>query len=91
MIINRPQIIQEEIDAGFERLRAAMQHKLEKHGWGSWISTHEAMGIIDEEARETYKAVDSRNKEEFEKELLDMATAALFAEISCRTDKMDVR
>lgn len=76
---------QRMIDWIYEVVREQMNYRLQKHGPGKYASPHESLGIIAEEYHELIQAITKNDGEEIEKELYDIAVAALFAIASLRT------
>ena len=65
---------------------AALATELEiammKHGTGSFVSTHEVVGVLDEEFRELKDEVHANDTDAVRRELLDIAVAAVFG-VAC--------
>lgn len=79
--MERPQITKEQVDAGLDKLKKAMYHRLEKHGYGTFLSNHEIAGVVAEEYHELMDALRHDNDDEYRSELLDVAVAAAFGVI----------
>jgi len=76
-------ITEGQINDALEAVRQAILRRLEQKGHLSFASTHEALGIIDEEHHELTEAVQSNDHRQFENECLDIAVACVFA-IACK-------
>ena len=61
-----------------------LNRRLEKHGRGSFIGSHEIYGVIAEEMDELLEAIRGNNLHLVENELMDVAVAALFGYASLR-------
>ena len=60
--------------------------RLDTKGYGTWLSRHEILGILEEELYETKKAVHEGTIEDVRYELVDVAVGCLFA-IACINSK----
>ena len=87
--MNRHQVSFMDIHIGTEALSRELDRRLSQHGFGIFVSKHEALGVINEEVHELHDAVKGNNSDEVAAELLDVAVAALFGYISVKTQKMD--
>ena len=84
--MKRPTITEENINKALELFKKELFRRLEQKGYGSFASTHEIMGIIDEEVIEMKDAVRENGKMDlqiiFENELLDIAVGCIFG-VAC--------
>ena len=80
--MQRTQISQEQIDAAMDMLKQKLQMRLEQKGYGTFASTHEIAGVVDEEHREMMDALRKNDVEEFKEELLDIAVGTVFG-VAC--------
>jgi len=71
------------------RLKAKIVQRLNQKGWGIFVSSHEINGILREEMREFEDAVLDNDAEQIDRELLDIAVAAIFGMVSLETGEMD--
>jgi NTP pyrophosphatase (non-canonical NTP hydrolase) len=85
--MQRPQITNEMIDDAFSILKSRMKETLERKGRGSFISTHEILGVITEENKELIDAV-HQNKG-ISDELMDIAVAAIFSAACIYNDTLE--
>lgn len=69
-----------------DTVHAALSRMSEKHGEGSFASTHEIIGVLEEEMLELKEAAHRNHQEDVKKELLDIITAAWFA-VACIDQK----
>lgn len=61
-----------------EDVEKQMKRIVEIKGNGSFASFHELRGVLDEEITEVYEAMHQRNRTSIERELKDLAVAAVF-------------
>lgn len=78
--MNRAPVTEEEIYLAFMRLRRAFDHALKKYP-GHLASSHEGLGLIEEERHELVEAVRSNDVVNVRSEARDVAVVALFLEI----------
>lgn len=69
---------QEKIDVAAQNILNMLEYRLNQKGRGSYIGSHETLGIIAEEYDELKDAVRSNDPQEVEKELIDIAVACIF-------------
>lgn len=86
---NRPIIKDKHITLAFERIEGELHRRLEEKGKGSWLSSHEMLGIITEEYTELIHAVKSNIRFQLRQELLDLGVAVVFALACMNNDKLD--
>jgi len=79
----RPLIDDEHIDRAFQDLASAMKVAIGKNGSGSYASSHEILGVLDEELDELRGEIHANRPEGIQNELLDIAVAAVFG-YACR-------
>ncbi len=72
------------IESATEDLLDLINRKLKKKGWGAAVSPHEVYGLVDEEREELLHALWENDKKGFNKELLDVACAAIYGLASLR-------
>lgn len=75
---NRKQVPNAHVDEAIMKLRNKLYSRLEEKGNGTLASTHEILGIIEEEHDELKEAVRSNRSELVMRELLDIAVACVF-------------
>jgi len=80
--MERTQIEEQYIDLAMKLLADKLKYRLKQKGYGTFASTHEIAGIIDEECCELKEAVHYNNLSNFEEELLDIAVATIFG-VAC--------
>jgi NTP pyrophosphatase (non-canonical NTP hydrolase) len=78
MKIKRKQIEQKYNNRAIEIIKAKLKNRLKQKGNGSFISRHEAFGVIAEEFDELLDELRSNNYSKFKKELIDIAVASIF-------------
>jgi NTP pyrophosphatase (non-canonical NTP hydrolase) len=86
---NRPQITDDTIATANHLLQLQLKLQLEKKGGGTWVSSHEILGIITEEYYELIEAVKNNNEHRIKAELLDLGVAVLFAVACINNGKLD--
>ena len=67
------------IEDAFEKIILKFQDKLKEKGRMSLCSTHECLGLINEEHNELIEAVRSNSLEEFEEEVADIGVCVILA------------
>ncbi len=77
-MITREKIKLENIENSFEIIRSILYDKLKEKGDGSFSSTHEIIGLLDEEFNELRDACHENNINNFGSELIDVAIIAIF-------------
>lgn len=75
----RQQITVEQCCEAVNLVMQKMEDRLAAKGYGSFLSSHEVLGIITEEYHEIVEAVRANNPEELHAELLDLAVGAVFS------------
>jgi NTP pyrophosphatase (non-canonical NTP hydrolase) len=85
----RPQTSMDDIEAALQKVQSKLLQRLAEKGWGIYVSSHEILGILDEEFDELKDAVRDNDKAAITKECLDIAVGAVFALVSLNTGKMD--
>jgi NTP pyrophosphatase (non-canonical NTP hydrolase) len=78
----REKISQLAIENSLYVIGKKTSERLEEKGWGTLASTHEILGVINEEHAELIEAVKSNNRAAVRDEILDIAVACHFA-IAC--------
>lgn len=78
--MNRPKLDKEVLEKTIDVVNNKAIERLNKKGWGIYLSRHEAAGIIAEEYHELLESLkDDNNIDHFYEECLDIAVAALLA------------
>lgn len=77
--MQRNKVTLDRIDAGLLQLRVEILRRLDQHGPGEFVSTHEILGVVTEEYFELVDAV--KRHEHVGAELMDVAVGALFGAI----------
>jgi NTP pyrophosphatase (non-canonical NTP hydrolase) len=72
-----------------EDVMESVKHKVAVKGNGSFCSSHECLGILSEEQHELTDAVRSNDIGSIEKELNDIAVAAVWSLCSIRASALD--
>lgn len=65
--------------------------RLDEHGWGGCVSTHEGYGIIAEEFKELGDALQANDVAQQKKECMDIMVAAAFMLSSLQQETLDGR
>ena len=84
--MKRPAITPESVQAALAEVKAALDLEISRKGNHTLTSSHEILGIINEEHSELVDAVRSNNLEEVRSELEDIAVAAVFS-LACIEQK----
>lgn len=77
----RTQLTLKQTQEGIDRFTEALIKQLKDKGKGTFASIHEISGSVDEEVREFKDAVHDNDHSEIQKELLDIAVAAVWGNI----------
>lgn len=85
----RHQLNKEEFEREIDTTKEKLFKRLDQKGYGISVSTHEIVGILEEEMREVWGALRENNNEELYQELLDVAVACLLGMASLKSEKMD--
>ena len=83
--MNRPDVTDKSIDSAEKQLSIWLQKRLNRKGYGSFASIHEALGVLTEEYTELVEAVHSKDQDDIYWELRDIAVGAVFA-MACMED-----
>ena len=86
---NRPQIPMEQVYAVLQRLRDELRNRLAQKGYGSFSSSHEIQGVLQEEFDELKEAIHKNNSPGIEAELYDIAVGVIFAVACIDADCLD--
>jgi len=78
----RPAVNYDSIVIATEAMKANMKAKILEKGSGAWQSTHEILGVIEEERHELVEAIISNDHSHTREELLDIAVACIFG-VAC--------
>lgn len=89
--IIRPQVPENCINEAFSEILMKLVSRLDEKGYGTFASSHEIDGVVDEEVREWKDAVRSNDANAQYKELLDIAVACVFGLACYKFDKMSWR
>jgi NTP pyrophosphatase (non-canonical NTP hydrolase) len=88
--MNRPEITPTELNAAFAYVKEKMDRRIQKYGWGSYASAHEALGKLMEEFNELQQAIQKKDSVEIWMEFADVAIPCIFAIAGLHNKKMDV-
>ena len=83
--MDRRQVTNDELTDGLSALRIYLHSTLEKHGKAVFSSTHEILGILEEERMELVKAIHENDHKQVMHELLDIAQTAIFGYITLKS------
>jgi len=87
--MKRPKISKEMRSEVLELVRGKLEMRLKEKGDGSFASTHEILGVIDEEYNELRTAVHKNSWDDIVLELEDIAVAAIFSLACVRQQTVD--
>lgn len=87
--LTRVQLNIDQIGEGLGRLREKLLFRLNTKGWGTMASSHEILGIIEEERKELTDAIQANDPAAIRHELLDVAVACVFGEICMAEETVD--
>lgn len=85
----REKITDEEVIVTFNKVREKTFKKIIEKGDHAFSSSHEILGILEEEMHELREAVRSGDKDELSSELLDICVGALFGLVSVDNNKTE--
>lgn len=85
----RKQVSSRSEVAAFEAFKRAMQKAKGEKGIGGFASTHEILGVIEEEYHELQHAVKDNDPSEVEAELLDILVASFWGIASMKSGSLD--
>jgi len=77
-MMDRVKLSREDVSEAMKRVEAALYARLDEKGYGTFSSTHEIRGVLDEEYNELREAMHANDYEAIESELLDLAVGAIF-------------
>jgi hypothetical protein len=80
--MQRNKVTLDQVDEGLRQLREEILRRLDQHGPGEFVSTHEILGVVTEEYHELVDAV--KDNQAVDHELMDIAVGALFGAICLR-------
>jgi len=84
--MNRKQVTQGSLAEAERLVRLNMETQLRLKGYGTFASRHEILGSVTEEYHELVDAVHRNDMFDCEKELADVAVAAIFG-LACIKEK----
>lgn len=82
--MERDQATFKEIEQTIEIVVRGLNKRIEKHGYGKFVSRAEALGILAEEYKESIDALQGNDLNEFLDEMMDVAIAAIWAILSLK-------
>ena len=85
----RVELTEESVAYTMKRLGEEFQKRLDEKGNLSLTSTHEVLGILEEEFLELKLAIHANNHEDFESEVLDITVGCIVAVMSKRVEGLD--
>ena len=86
---NRIDIPKRFWDLAIEDVEDMLQIRLKQKGFGALASTHEILGVVQEEVYELLLAVKDNNIQDVMKELEDIAVACIVGIASIKNGSMD--
>ena len=87
-MITRETINPLEIEEALAIIKHHFYQKLKEKGDGAFASTHEIIGLLDEEFNELRDACHDNNIDDFSEELIDVAIVAIFGYASIISGKI---
>lgn len=84
--MEREQITAENLNLALKESESHLIRTLERKGDGTFASTHEVLGVVTEEFHELVEAIEQNDVFKTKLELLDLATACVFA-VACANQK----
>jgi NTP pyrophosphatase (non-canonical NTP hydrolase) len=88
-MLNRPPVTKDEIKQSLKEVEEAIFRRLEQKGYGSYASSHEMFGILDEEVNEVRDEIRNNDHNAICAELIDVAVTAVFGHTCISTEKVD--
>lgn len=85
----RPEIKRETLDRVYDAMVQNLLKGINKHGAGTWKSSHEILGLMTEEYHELIQAVHTGDRENLIEELKDIGTVVLFGLASLYSEHLD--
>jgi NTP pyrophosphatase (non-canonical NTP hydrolase) len=76
--LQRPQVSTENLLKASEIIMTQIGKRLDQHGRGAYVSSHETLGFMQEEYKELVYAVQSNDDDAVSSELEDVAVVAIF-------------
>lgn len=77
-LIERREVTLLSIDEAFDRVKNEVRRATKKHGFLSFASPHEVLGVIGEEINECKAEAKDNNRDKFSVELEQVACVAVF-------------
>jgi len=87
--MKRELITEEKINEAVEAFKSELKKRLNQKGYNSFASSHEILGVVDEECNELKAAVHKNNLSEVRNELLDIAVGVIFGIACIDSDTLD--
>ena len=82
----RREVSLKDLEQAVDFVMTCLNNQIKKKGRGRFVSTHEAIGVIQEEVSELHDAARANDEQQFRRELMDVAAASLFALAGFLTD-----
>jgi phosphoribosyl-ATP pyrophosphohydrolase len=87
--MDRVKLTDEQIDSAFDAFDSKLHEVLFKKGLGTFASKHEILGSMTEEYNEVINAVHTKDNENLQEELLDVAVVAIFGLACLKANTVD--
>jgi hypothetical protein len=87
--MSRPAITGAELDDIIREVQRMLYKRIEQHGDGAFSSSHEILGILNEEMHEYLLEVCANDREGQVRELIDVAVGAIFGAASVKSGKAE--
>ncbi len=84
--MGRKQLTNEQIGKAVEKTVTKLNCRLKQKGYGTFVGTHEILGVITEEYYELIDAVHRKKQSDIEEELIDLAVGCIFATACINAD-----
>ena len=85
--MERTQLRSEEINTYIKEFEAELDKRIAKHGAGLFVSTHEGLGVVDEEHYELLGAISTNNPDRISEEAMDVAIGAFWMYVSIKHEE----
>lgn len=85
----RRQVTEQEIQDALKSLEVGLRVRIDRHGSGVFVSTHETLGIITEEYHELVEAVHQNDAAQVRKEMMDIAVPCLWGLICSKAGDLN--
>jgi hypothetical protein len=88
-MMERPNATVLQVDEAVEDFKRALKSKLDERDYGVFVSSHEILGVVEEERHELADAVRRDDLDDIADELLDVMVAAFWGYVSVKAGQLD--